>query len=263
MPILCRTVTRHRRHPLLRWIERKCRRFIDCIENAHNYDFDSNGEAHLLRQLASPESRVVFDVGANVGDWARMARRAMPAAAIHCFEVMPTTAAELRSRNGGDPGIRINEFGLSNAAGTVTLRSFEGLSPLTSLVALDHKLPFVEVEGRVVTGDAYCAEQSVAHIDLLKIDVEAAEWMVMQGLQGLLARRAVDVIQFEYGRGSIFSHFLLRDYHLLLQAHGYRVGKLYADHVEFRDYDPAHEDFLGPNFVAVRADRQELMALLS
>lgn len=233
------------------------------MENAHNYDFDSNGEAHLLRQLATAEACVVFDVGANVGEWARLARRVMPAATIHCFEVMPDTAAELRRQVGADPGIRLNDFGLSNEPGSVTLRSFDGLSPLTSLVALDHKLPFTEVQGRVVTGDAYCAELGVDRIHLLKIDVEAAEWMVMQGLHGMLSRRAVDVIQFEYGRGSIFSHFLLRDYHLLLEAHGYRVGKMYADHVEFRSYDPAHEDFLGPNFVAVSRDRADLIQRLS
>ena len=43
--------------------------------------------------------------------------------------------------------------------------------------------------------------------------------------------------------------------HELLGSHGYAVGKIYPDYVEFRDYSLDDEDFVGPNYLAVRRER--------
>ena len=43
----------------------------------------------------------------------------------------------------------------------------------------------------------------------------------------------------------------------------YAVGKLYPDFVDFRDYRLEDEDFLGPNFVACRKARSDLIEFLS
>ena len=47
---------------------------------------------------------------------------------------------------------------------------------------------------------------------------------------------------------------ILRDFHTLFAEHGYVVGKLFPDHVDFRAYDLKDEDFLGPNYLACAAD---------
>jgi hypothetical protein len=55
---------------------------------------------------------------------------------------------------------------------------------------------------------------------------------------------------------------MLRDAHQFFAGFGYRVGKLYPQYVEFRDYHYRQEDFCGPNMIAVRKEDDELLKLL-
>jgi hypothetical protein len=88
----------------------------------------------------------------------------------------------------------------------------------------------------------------------LKLDVEGAEHLVLQGLDEALSERRIRFVQFEYGRVNILTRFLLRDFYTLFATHGYVVGKIFPDHVDIRDYDLNDEDFLGPNYLACRGD---------
>jgi hypothetical protein len=60
------------------------------------------------------------------------------------------------------------------------------------------------------------------------------------------------------------SKWLLRDAYQLLGGHGFALGKIYPTYVDFRDYDVARdEDLRGPNYLAVRRDRADLIDLLA
>ncbi len=262
MPLLCKIVGKNRRSLLVRFLARKCSRFIECFENASNYDFDTNGERFVLETLATTHPGCVFDVGANVGEWTLMAHRYFPSASFHCFEVVAETAIALRENTAAVDSITVNPFGLSNRAGAVRLKRFPEHSTLASLVDVVHDFASVEDVGTVQLGDDYCREHMIERIDFLKIDVEAAEWMVLQGFAEMLAGARIDVIQFEYGTGSIVTKFMLKDYYDLLGTRGYALGKIYPNYVEFRDYHARHEDFMGPNFLAVHRRRNDLIRLL-
>ena len=62
---------------------------------------------------------------------------------------------------------------------------------------------------------------------------------------------------------AIYPRFLLRDFYRFFTEHGFRVGKLYPEGVAFRDYELRHEDFRGPNYVAVRRERDDVVAALT
>jgi FkbM family methyltransferase len=262
MASLCYQLARHRRTAILRWAAGKCRRYLECYENFRNYDFRRNGEARVLQALAGEDFRCIFDAGANVGDWTALALDRFPAAQIHCFEVLEETARKLEDRMHHRSNVIVNAVGLADAEREVTLKCFPGASALTSIYDAPHDLPSHAARGRLMAGETYLRDRGIEHVDYLKIDVEGAEHLVLQGLAPALERGAVDVIQFEYGQGSIITKFLLRDFYAFLQPLGYRLGKIYPNHVEFRDYEFAHEDFLGPNFLAVRAQRDDLIAKL-
>ena len=95
------------------------------------------------------------------------------------------------------------------------------------------------------------------------MDVEGLEGAVLRGFTRTLDQRRIEVVQFEYGRASILTKILLRDLYEILSSRGYEVGKIYPDHVEFREYAFAHEDFLGPNYLAVRKERGDLRRRLT
>ena len=79
----------------------------------------------------------------------------------------------------------------------------------------------------------------------------------------MLSRDGIDVIQFEYSRLNIVRKFLLKDFYELLGESRYAIGKLFPNHVAFKPYDLLDETFMGPNFVAVRRGRLDLIERLS
>ena len=225
-----------------------------------NYDQATNGERRVLEKLAIGDMRCVFDVGANLGDWTHEARSLMPRAAVHCFELVPGIAERLETRFADDPAVTVNPVGLSDEVTEVTVGYAPAAPFMSSLHPLPYKVAREAVAGRVTTGDAYCEENGIDQIDLLKVDVEGHEVAVLQGFEGMLSSDAVRAIQFEYGRPSIVTHALLRDLYELLEGHGFTVGKVFPRSVDFRPYDwLVDEDFLGPNYLAVQRSERDLV----
>jgi FkbM family methyltransferase len=258
---LGRWVARHHRHPALRRLAGWCRRYLEWHGNL-SYELDDNGEGFVLETLARFAPAQIVDAGANVGDWTRAAHARCPGARITAFEISPATFEQLRARTAGLAGVTCVPSGLGERAGTVRLRHYAQAPALSTASQYPHGLPFVEIEAPVMAGADWAAQAGVAHIELLKIDVEGMEDAVLRGFEPLLAQGAIDLVQFEYGRVNILSRFLLADFHAYFAERGYVVGKIHPDHVDFRDYTLADEDFMGPNYLACRRDRADLLQAL-
>ena len=246
-----RFVARHRRAFLPRKFAGLARRYLEWHGNV-NYDLETNGEGFVLDVLASFRPRTLFDAGANQGDWTLAACARIPGASVHAFEISPPTYATLVANVASHQLVSCNNVGLSDREETITIRHYAELPALTTATAYPHPFPFTEMPARVIRGDAYAAQHGIDHIDLLKIDVEGMEEPVLRGFDGLFARGAVDLVQFEYGRVAILNHFLLSDFHQFFRERGFVVGKVFPRYVDFRDYGHGDEDFLGPNFLACR-----------
>jgi FkbM family methyltransferase len=232
-----------------------------------SYDFHRNGEARVLRTLEERTTiRTVFDVGANTGEWSTMAVHTFPSAHVHAFEIVPQTALVCRSNTQRLERFTLNEVGLSDREGSDEAYVTEGLSVLATCVPdfsdTFHRIETAPVAVRTTTGDLYCERLGIESIDFLKIDVEGYEDKVLRGFESMLERGAVRAIQFEYGYVNIASRFLLKDFYDLLIPYGMAVGKVYPTYVDFRDYDHHHEDFRGPNYLAVRRREHELIRAL-
>lgn len=251
-----KTVARHHRNRAFRAVAALCRRYLAWYGN-NNFDIRTNGETFLLRALSAFRPQVLIDVGANVGDWTLAARELCPGAEIHALEIAGPTFETLLANLRDQPRIRARNVGLSDAPGSVRLRHYADFPALTTSTDYPHPFAHEEIEGRVATGDSYLVQEGIGHVDILKIDVEGMEEPVLRGFREAFARKAVDVVQFEYGRVSVFTRFLLRDFHAFFSERGYVVGKLFPDHVDFRAYDLRDEDFIGSNFVACSVDRAD------
>lgn len=240
------------------------RSYIAAYDN-DDHDMERNGEVALLRRIAPLAPRIALDVGANHGDWAVAALSAIPGLKVHAFEIVPGTAAALTDRLGQERRCIINIFGLGEVDGAVALEFFPGHDTLTTRVqglGLHAETPH-RIEGHVRRGDAYCAEQGIVSVDILKIDVEGSENLVLDGFGDMLAQGRVGLIQFEYGIANVGSRVLLQDFHATLGAAGFELGKLYPHGVAFKAYRPEHEDFRGPNYVAVHRSRPDLRAAVA
>jgi len=94
------------------------------------FDFATNGEQRVLEVVAATLTQpgVLFDVGANQGEWSRIAASLMPAAAIHAFEVVPDTASVLAARVADLPQVHVNAYGLSAAEEPIVIYSHGDLT---------------------------------------------------------------------------------------------------------------------------------------
>jgi FkbM family methyltransferase len=263
---LLRYLPRHRHGRLVRCLDRIAVRFHEAFEN-FDFDFRSNGESRVLALLAGRAPHVVLDVGANRGDWSRMAEGLLPQAAIHAFEIVPDTFRTLSQNVAGKPRIVPHPVGLSDAEGDIDVFFAEGKSEIATCVTgiseSIHGYSPPRVRTRVTTGDLFCEREGIERVDFLKLDVEGFEPNVLRGFARMLAAGRIGAIQFEYGYGNIVSRFLLRDFYELLGPLGMRIGKIYPRGVEFRDYDLRAENFLGSNFLAVQASQDELIRALA
>jgi FkbM family methyltransferase len=246
---------------------RLSRRYVDRRNGENNDDIATNGELNLLK-IVLPQCRTVFDIGANVGDWAARALEINPAIRLHCFEPSSTTFSRLTAR-GLAASVQCNNFGLSSARGSSELLVFEDSAGVNSLYRRTGLQSFgLETQQRseivrLETGDCYCAERGIQAIDFCKVDVEGHELEVFKGFSASLAARTVRVMQFEYGGCNIDSRVLLKDLFEFLQPHGYALYKVFPDGLrQLPRYDQRLENFQYQNWVVVCAESEYLVSRL-
>lgn len=256
-----RFIARHRQHRVLRKLASLCRRYLAAWGNL-DYNSETNGESRVLQVLSEFNPKVIVDAGANVGDWSLAAARLCRGAQVHAFEISPPTFDRLRVNTATEPRIHCHPVGLSDQAGQLRLRHFADAPALSTTSDYPHPLPSIEILANVVTGQDEAARLGLAHIDFLKIDVEGMEERVLLGFDRLLQARHIDLVQFEYGRVNILNGFLLHRSAAFFRARGYVLGKVYPDQVDFRVQTLDDEDFLGPNYLACRQDRTDLITRL-
>jgi FkbM family methyltransferase len=244
------------RKPLSDTIYRFSRRYVLAWSNIEN-DLTSNGERWLLdRVLAGRTTKqpVVFDVGANIGDWSEMVTPRLPAVRLLAFEPVPPVRKHLADRLAGTK-TEIYPYALSDAAGSVTINFTPDNPHLSSLVSMDgaSTIPVTSVEVERRTGDGLCTELGIDHIRFLKVDTEGHDISVLRGFTGMIEMGRIDIIQFEYNYMSIYSRTFLRDFYTMLTP-AMRIGRLLPDRVEFTEYAPAMDNFIQSNWIAVRND---------
>jgi FkbM family methyltransferase len=247
----------NRRHPIIARLARLCKNIHRATEHP-TYDINLNGEAFVLaRTLQAIKFPVVFDVGANIGNYAIMLNSLAPNATIHSFELDPNTAAALRKNCEGLESVFVHSYGLGRETGPVEFFSYQGeASELSSIRTAIHNHVSYSIQTTLIRcGDDVCAEFNIEYVDFLKIDAEGSDFDVLQGFTAMISKQLIKVIQFEHQGGRY-----LKDFYDFLEPMGYAIGKIYANYVEFRPHSAALEEFLGPNYIAIPTSNSGLIS---
>lgn len=216
---------------------------------------DANGEL-MVQRVVSDHCRggecVAFDVGANRGEWSRslLAAAGHSSLRVHAFEPASATVRLLQQNlKPWDGEVQIIAAALSSRSGTAEFFIMGEGYGTNSLHAQSASQKTESV--RLTTADEYCAQNQIARIDLLKIDAEGHDLEVLRGAGGMLSRRAIQVLQFEYNQRWIESRHFLKDAFDLLLPLGYHLGKITPRGIEF--YPAYHfelESFREANYLA-------------
>lgn len=231
---------------------RVAERYLDIWRNG-DHNLHRNGEEEALRRLAAAGFRggVVVDVGCHLGAWTDAASTHLRPAAIHAFEADPRLAADLEVRYASDDAVIVNAMGLADEGGTRGLFVNTAAPSTSSMVEVEGS-GLAAVEVPVTRGDEYAARHGIDRVDYLKIDTEGFDWNVLRGFEGLYGP-SLAVIQFEYNEWNLRSRHLLADFYDLLAPHGYVLGKVHVNGVDFRLYSESLENWVGPACIAVHS----------
>lgn len=194
---------------------------------------ETSGETWVVSELVRPAcagiaNPVIFDVGANVGDYSLLVNSFIPSAQIYAFEpaalVYQQLATRLSSVANGKSFQAFN-FGFSDEEKTVELHSYTVEGQAVSLISsIDRRLPTQVVQVEVIdterilvrTLDSFCESEGIERIDFLKLDVEGHEVAVLAGARRMLERGAISMIQFEFGPANIYSRTYFYNFWSLL-----------------------------------------------
>ena len=227
---------------------------------------ETSGEAWVLSEMVRPAcaalaTPVVFDVGANVGDYSAMVHSFIPSARIYAFEPAASVYQQLAQKLSAIDKAKAFNFGFSDEEKTIDLHSYTVEGQAVSLISsIDRRLPTQVLKVEVVdterikvrTLDGFCAEEGIEHIDFLKLDVEGHEVAVLRGAQSMLDRGSISMIQFEFGPANIYSRTYFYNFWSML-SDKYDLFRIVPGGVApITHYGEHLEVFLTTNYFAMR-----------
>jgi FkbM family methyltransferase len=174
-----------------------------------------------------------LDVGANIGDVTlHLANKVGTSGAVHAFEPVPAVRKRLEtnlSRNVCADIVSVHPFALSNTGGHARLSISAVDADNQGMASLIEQLNERLTDSMVVetkTLDDFVATSGIDRIDLLKVDIQGAEILFLEGGQNTLMRFKPDLL-LEVSPADMAgigktSHDLL----LMLESYGYCVHEL-------------------------------------
>jgi FkbM family methyltransferase len=225
----------------------------------NNCDMTKNGELDVVNNFIKPD-HVVFDIGANKGDWSAYVLKTIPGIALYAFEPIPDIFVILKKNI---PSTNVAFFNIAVAEEDTTKAFFYYAknSVLCELSTLHRRSD--EVEQRFTMKptvlsvptkkiDSICKELGISHIDFMKIDTEGAELDVLHGARGLLERNAISILQFEYGGTYKDAQITLEEVYTFLTSHDYSIFRMIPNGlIQISEWNPTLESYQYSNYLAV------------
>lgn len=154
-------------------------------------------DSYLRYGIELHDGECVIDVGANLGMFALRVLAQWPGMRVHCFEPSPMVACLSQTLQLNGMQAEVVRAAVSNRSGQARLFYLPQAHALASLhpeiffsqlksepwfqeLPVDLKPQWLDVPKLTLT--EYLAEQGIAEVHLLKIDVEGHEFQVLQGL---------------------------------------------------------------------------------
>jgi FkbM family methyltransferase len=225
------------------------------------YDRSVSGEefliAKLLPRFVQNNPPVLFDVGANRGEYTRLLANQFPGAYIFAFEPHPRNFEILSKsniRNFSPHRIALSDRSeQSSLYDRVDDDGSTNASLHSEVITHIHGTTSVSHEVGVETLDNFVATLNINFIDFLKIDVEGSELAVLHGGHHLIKEERIGIIQFEFNEMNIISHSFLHDFREILPQ--YQIFRLLPKGLlPVPDYPLLSELFGFQNIVAIASN---------
>ncbi|MDR2430920.1 MAG: FkbM family methyltransferase [Candidatus Margulisbacteria bacterium] len=220
-----------------------------------------SGERNVLNYIKKKYTKltevIVFDVGANKGDYSVLTNKILKdRAKIYAFEPAKITYERMTENTKDMKNIERYNLGFSDKDIYATLYYETEGSGLASIYKRNLEYLNVSLDKKETitlhTLDGFCKEKNIPKIHLLKLDIEGGELLALNGAKNKIDSGGIDYIQFEFGGCNIDSRTYFQDFWYLLSAQ-YRFYRIIKDGIyEIKKYSELNECFLTTNFLAER-----------
>ncbi|HXH29511.1 MAG TPA: FkbM family methyltransferase [Bacteriovoracaceae bacterium] len=210
---------------------------------------------------------VVFDVGANIGDWLHSLLGVaehlgcLSQLDVHAFEPVPSTYERLLNRAQNDlraASVEVVCLAMSSSEGSDSIFVVGDGAGTNSLHQGSSSVYTQSLVIAKDTIDHYLQENNIVMVHLLKCDTEGHDMEVLRGAQDSLRHERIRVLQFEYNHRWVYSRNFLKDVFDLIADLPYGVGKVTPGFIEFySEWHPEMERFFEGNYVLVHRDARQ------
>ena len=213
---------------------------------------DYSGELYIIKQLKKDlVDGIIFDIGANVGDWSRFVIEEYKDIfyKLYMFEPSLLTFKQLKSNIAESNNKFLYPIGFGDKKDN--LQIFYDNEAQGSASILMKGAKFSE-EIKIETIDDFCKENSIVQIDFLKMDVQGYEYNILLGAKEMLGRGKIKYIQFEFDEPNIENRIFFKDFWELLHGEYDIYHSLYNGLVKIEKYHYELENFSCMNYLAVK-----------
>lgn len=224
---------------------------------------EENALEYIREHIITGDEAVLFDIGANIGDYTRILMNHFSQAYIHCFEPASETFRTL-FRNINNDKVLLNNVGLSNEVSSATLYYDKEASGMASLY--ERQLDWIDWTDvslskservELITIDKYCLENMIDSIDFMKMDVEGNEYKVLLGAEKMLKEKRIKAIQMEFGGCNVDSRTFFRDFWNLLNK-DFSFFRIVSDGLQpISKYKETLEIFTCTNYLLINKQYEE------
>lgn len=146
----------------------------------------------LLKRILKP-GMIFIDVGAHIGYFTRLASRTVgPTGHVYAYEADEENYGLLSLNTRGRQNVTLRKVAISSHEGTVDFYHLSNSTGCHSTVPPLGEQRKIEVEARTL--DDELERLHIAHVDVIKMDIEGGEWEALRGMPQLLAQNNLSMI---------------------------------------------------------------------
>jgi FkbM family methyltransferase len=205
-----------------------------------------------LEQCGS-RAPVIIDGGAHRGATVDAFRAIAPYAQFHCFEPDTTLVADLDARFAGNSNVHVIAAALGEQPGTAVF-NINASRPTNSLLPAakglqsdlqDLCMTVEQVTVPVISIDAYCAQEDLSRVDIVKLDLQGYDYHALLGAKNILPGARVVLVEVLFAEIYQGCH-LFPDILRLMGDYGFTLFTLSGIHYG------SHDELLWADAIFVR-----------
>jgi FkbM family methyltransferase len=195
-------------------------------------------EAYLFCHLIKPGMTIV-DAGSNIGQYSLLASTSVgETGSVHSFEPIPAIFSQLSEnvKSNRLSNVYLNQAGLWHSSMSIQLSLAPEMAQNCGAYSIGSSNDVTAVDAIAIALDEYVEQHQVKQVDLIKMDIEGAEYSALLGMQKTILRdRPVFLMEINRSALEKLDCNPERLWRLLVESFGYTAYRVGLESCELID----------------------------